>query len=705
MQHQAATERIRRLREYYINNSPISVNREMVSWKSHRSLLLYNEGWMKSSSAQTSKLRRSMAEAYLMENTKPVIIPGELLVGQPNLAPFTPEEEKLYDKYMLANSFIPCRQGMAEHLAMDYRLLLEKGVNGILDIINEKLAGIDISNGLTSEKYEYYLCCKIELEGFAKLCESYAQCAFSLAQNAQGSERKEYLELYEMLKRVPLNPARTFREALQSVHMYTWCLYGIYSFGKPDTYLFPYYEHDIKNGIITENQAQELIDCFYLLTIPNMSAWATESLMLGGRDYNGNLVENGLTWHFLTAIEHTHTADPNIGFCIVDETSDDILYYVSKLIADGHCQPQVWNSDEISRSMLANGYDNSAANMFTISTCSEITPIGRSGISVSPYINLLSIFLNSFKKCSSSTSFEELQRLFEQDFQSYCDDIVLTENLYQLERSRNATDPMRTSILIHDCPEKGLSHENGGARYNHIQPIILGMQNVTECFNVIRKIVFNDRIATIDELKNAIENNYCGYEDLLSYIRSRVVHFGTCEDESNELAKYTSDVVINTFKKYTTFRGAKFIPGAFSYLQHEVFGKETPASPDGRMNGMPLNDGSCPVQGYDNLGPTLSVASTLKWEPSRFLGGTSVNVKLNSGVAPEKIKAFILAYIKNHGSQLQFNVVDTETLLDAKRNPSSYGDLLVRIGGYSDYFVKLSEDLQDEIISRSQNNL
>lgn len=486
--------------------------------------------------------------------------------------------------------------------------------------------------------------------------------------------------------------------------MFTWSLYGIYSFGKPDVYLLPYNKRDIENNVLTPYKAQELIDCFFLLSIPNMSSWAAEGMMLGGRDEDGNKVENELTWHFLNAIAHTHIPDPNIGFCVTNETSDEILAYVSKLIADGHCQPQIWNSDEVTASMLKNGFDNKAANMFTLSTCVEITPIGCSGISItSPYINLLKIFLDSFDKCSDGDSFEKIFEQFKHDFEIKAKQIIMRENLWQLERGRNSTDPMRISVLIHDCIERGKSNDCGGGRYNQLQPNILGMQNTTECLNVLKQIVFDEEYITISELKKALAADYEGYGDLLLSIRNKVRHFGTGDENTNAIAKQVADMIIETFANMSTVRGAKIIPGAFSYREHELQGRTTGASMDGRRKGTPLNDGSCPVQGYDNMGPTLSVMSTASWEPSRFLGGTSVNVKINKGIAPEKIAAFIRGYLKTHGVQLQFNIIDTETLLAAQKEPDKYKNLLVRIGGYSDFFVTIPKQLQDEIISRSAN--
>ena len=171
----------------------------------------------------------------------------------------------------------------------------------------------------------------------------------------------------------------------------------------------------------------------------------------------------------------------------------------------------------------------------------------------------------------------------------------------------------------------------------------------------------------------------------------------------NFLAKRVADTVINTLKQFTTFRGANFVPGAFSYRNHEQHGSYTPASPDGRCAGDVLADGSCPVQGYDNQGPTFSLNSTTSWEPLRFLGGISVNVKISPSVSTEQIVALIEGYIQQNGMQLQFNVVDTKVLKDAQENPDKYANLLVRIGGYSDYFIKLPKRLQDDVIARSQN--
>lgn len=702
----ALSSRITALRKYYLENSPMATDSKIPPWKYQRSALLFYEGFEIHRNAPTLKLRNSYAEAYLLENTKPIIIEGELLVGQPDLSPLSEDEERRAARIKEYNRFIPQKRGRADHLAMDYTLLLDRGVLGVIEILDEKLADIDLDDGTQAEKYEYYLSCKIELEGFVKYAENYKNEARRLADESEGEKKQEYLELFEVLSQVPLYPARTFREALQSINLFTRSCYGIYSFGKPDLTLYKYYKNDIESGTLTEDGAQELIDAFFLTSVPNMSSWAAEGFMLGGRDEDGQLVENELTWHFLNAIAHTHIPDPNVGFCITEETGEEFVKLAATLIKAGHGQPQIWNSDAVTRSLKSYGLEDKLAYMFTLSTCVEVTPIGHSGVSItSPYINCLKIFLDSFKYATDENSFEEIFDNFKREFEKYAKSAILQENLWQIERARNCQDPARISVFINDCLEKGKNHECGGARCNFLEPDLLGVQNVTECLNVIKKLVFNEGVTTVSEMKKAIAANYVGFEALRARIVNKVAHFGTDDGEANEIQRAVTDFVLSVFEKKKTPRGAEVILGAFSYRDHVFHGSETAATPDGRLAGAPLNDGSSPVQGYDNKGVTASLASTVSWSPSRFLGGTSVNVKLNKSVSVENIIALIKSYIKTDGAQLQFNIVSKEDLLDAKIHPESHGDLLVRIGGYSDFFTKIPEDLQNDVISRTINDM
>ena len=261
------TERISFLKNYYLNNSQMVLNRGLGPWKCHKSLYLYIEGWINNAHMPTVRLRRSMAEAYMLKNMVPVICEKELIVGQPDFSPFTSEELLKYEEYTkLGKEGMPRVKGRADHMALDYEKLLKKGIEGVIEEIKEKLNSIDAYDGRQAEYYEFYKCCLIELEGVLILAQNYKNQAIKLAQSSDAEDKKEYLELAEVLDRVPAKPARTFREALQSIHLFLYSLFGIYSAGRPDQYLYPYYENDISNGTMTEVQAQELIDCFYLQT-------------------------------------------------------------------------------------------------------------------------------------------------------------------------------------------------------------------------------------------------------------------------------------------------------------------------------------------------------------------------------------------------------------------------------------------------------
>ena len=698
--------RVGRLRAYYMENSPMVVNRELVPWKCSHALYLYTEGWLQSADAPTVRLRRAHAERYMLDHTSPVIRADELIAGQPDFSPFSEEEEAKFSEYeRLYNEVVPPIRGRADHLALDYPKLLALGVKGLLAEAEQRRDALNPFDGRTAAQYELYEGITVELHGVLTLAERYAAEARRLAENASGEERADYLALAETLDRVPAKPARSFREALQSVHFFLFSLYGIYSAGRPDQYLLPYYRRDLEAGVLDETSAQELIDCFCLQYMNNMSAWAAAGFMLGGRSPDGQPVENELTWHFLASIPHTHTPDPNVGFCVTEETGADMLAYVSELLRQGHGNPQIWNSDAVTRSMLRYGYAPQDANNFTHSTCVEITPIGCSGVSItSPYINMLKIFTELFMDCPDDIGFDALFDRYEQAFTSYCIGALRQESLWQLERARNGNDPLRISALIHDCMERGLSNDAGGAKYNFLEPNLLGMANVIESFNVLRELVYEQRLLTLAEFKAALRDNYAGHEALRARIIQRVEHFGNCTEKTNELAKRVSDMALRVFARFTTQRGAAVIPGAFSYRDHEINGRYTMASPDGRLAGAPLTSGSDAVQGYDRSGPTMTLCAAAAWQPARFLGGTALNIKLNRDTSAETIAALIRGFLKTEDAQMQFNIVSTEELLDAQAHPERHGELLVRIGGYSDYFTRIPRALQDDVIARSMGN-
>jgi len=281
-----ATPRIENLREAYLN-SEMAKNKLSYS-RSRRMSLLYKEGWNTYTDVKSPILRRAYADAYLLDHMKPVIVDGELIVGQPDFSPLTPEETEALS--------LPCDMpgtpGRHDHMALDFEKLLRLGVNGTIEEIEAQ----------NDPENVFYKGALAELRALLGLAERYAEAA----------REKGMLDVADILTCVPANPAKTFREALQSIHFYSFALWGLYQAGRPDRYLYPYYKHDIENNLLTNEEAQELIDCFCLMYTAYITSSSSVGFMIGGVDPEGNPVENELTWMFLYSIGHTRTADPSI---------------------------------------------------------------------------------------------------------------------------------------------------------------------------------------------------------------------------------------------------------------------------------------------------------------------------------------------------------------------------------------------------------
>jgi formate C-acetyltransferase len=695
------TERIDKLRETYMNTPMVTkYARDLYCYyiKVGANLFLYTEGWKRGIDCVTLMQRHAFAESYVLKNTRPRIYKGELITGSLDLDVdeiySKAQQEQLKKEYF---ELIPKKPSRESHMALDYEKLLEYGIDGIIKEIDGKLDSLDITDTESIEKIEFYTCLKEELEGVLKLEESYMHEALRLHGETGDND---YLELARLLENVPKKPASTFKEALQSVHFFTFNLCGLYSMGKVDDYLYPYYKRDIESGILTDDLAQELIDCFCLLFIPNVMQWTSAGFMLGGTDKNGDHIENPLTKMFLTAIEHTSIPDPNVGLCINESTGDDILKYASYLIGEGYTNPAVWNDRKVISCLTNNGVLQEHAYCYTNSTCVELTPIGCSGISVtSPYVNLLQVFLDAFYKANENVTYPELLSLFENELYQFLKKAVYNENLGLLENRRNAhTNPIRSSALVKGCIESGRSIAQGGALYYGLMADFLGFSNVVESFNVLNQLVFTDKAISFADIRNAVKDNFEN-TDILEKIEEKVGHFGNDEESSNSIAKEVSDIVFKVAAKFKCINASTLKVGAFSYNNHIPYGNETGASPDGRRNGEPLNNGSNPARQYDINGPTAMLNSLNSLTPNRFMGGFTVNVNLPKTVK-DSIYYLLKSFICLDIPQLQFNVLDKSELLKAQTDPEKYKNLIVRVGGYSDYFINLTPELQHEVISR-----
>ncbi len=285
---------------------------------------------------------------------------------------------------------------------------------------------------------------------------------------------------------------------------------------------------------------------------------------------------------------------------------------------------------------------------------------------------------------------------------------AIDQNRQQMDRLRLGGDPL-VSCFVNDCLPRGLDVDQGGARYNWIMPSFVGLANLADALTAIRTLVYEERSVSLEALARALRDNYAGDEALRQRILNRAPKYGNDDPAADACALEIAEWIKGEVRRHRTYRGDRFIPSLFCWIMHEREGSITAASPDGRLCGFPLGDGSGPAQGREKKGPTASILSSTKWEHAPFIGGIAVNMKFSQRMfGPQslpKMLDLIRTFMDRGGFEFQVNVVDRDTLLKARQNPESYRDLVVRIGGYSDYFVNLTPAMQEEVILRTEHEI
>ncbi|MBQ3084740.1 MAG: hypothetical protein IJC46_04735 [Clostridia bacterium] len=647
-------------------------------------------------------------------NLPPQIAEGELIVGGRN-HPMPPQDQQQWDSVYrpiaLARS-TKAGGGTDSHMAIDYELLLSVGINGIIASITNRL------KTCTQEQAAFYQCCIRCLEAVVVHSEHYADAALKMSQETTDPIRRRELQtIAEICRKVPAEPAETFYEAVQSVHFISYCLsinpfrvhrYQQFQLGHPDRYLLAFYKKDIQHGTITKEYAQLLLDCLGIQINMRIPHGLSCGYMVGGRDENGNIVANELTEMCMQVIDDIRLVYPSVGLCYTAGMPEKYLKKAVSLLMKGHSHPAIFNDDVITEGLIDYGVPPAQAHHYIHSTCVEITPIAASNVWVSsPFNNLAQLLLDIMDQ--EYATFEDLlNRYFEQlDTQ-----IKTNFELQQQQRSvrkENSINPL-LSCFVNDCLKRGLDMEQGGALYNWVMPSFVGMANLVDAIYAIKSLVFEEKRLSLTEFKAILDQNYEGHEPLRQHIRNQLPKYGNDIDEIDRyFSIFTEHIAEECSKYHGMFSNANLIPSVFCWVKHEQFGRKTAATPDGRKAGFPLGDGSGPCQGRELNGPTASVLSSTKWSHKKFIGGVAVNLKFTKTTLGENSSDVMLSIIKTYlergGFELQINVVDNETLRAAQSRPEEYRDLIVRIGGYSDYFVKLSPEMQAEVLQRTAHSV
>ncbi|MFX0028011.1 MAG: trans-4-hydroxy-L-proline dehydratase [Candidatus Hermodarchaeota archaeon] len=618
---------------------------------------------------------------------------------------------------------------------------------GFLDFkqeIKESIENLELyDKSEASKRLEQLKAMDIAADAIILFAKRYSQEALRLAEIESNPERKKELKkIAEICSNVPERAPETFWEALQHywfIHLgvitefNTW---DAFNPGRLDQHLFPFYQNDLAKEILSKEQAEELLQAFWIKfnnqpAPPKVGVTAEESstytdfcnINIGGLKEDGSDGVNELSYLLLDVIEEMRILQPSSNVQISRKTPDKFLKRAIDIIKTGFGQPSVFNADAIIQELLRQNKSKIDAYNSGASGCVEAGAFGKEAYILTGYFNLVKILEitlhNGFDPLTKKyiglktgdpanfSTFEELLDAYKKQINHFIDIKIKGNRIIERIWAENPAPFL--SILIEDCIQKGKDYNDGGAKYNTSYIQIVGMGSITDCLSSLKYNVFDEKIVSMKELLEILDNNFQNHEIIRQKFINKTPKYGNDNDYADSITQRVFEIIFNAVDNRPNTRGGVHRINLLPTTVHVYFGKVTGAMPDGRMAFKPLSEGISPVQGMDMNGPTSVIKSASKIDHLRT-GGTLLNQKFTpqlftneSGIT--KLAQLIRAYFEMKGHHIQFNVVSADTLKDAQSNPDEYNNLIVRVAGYSDYFNNLGSNLQDEIISRTEHTL
>ena len=629
------------------------------------------------------------------------------------------------------------------HTAMDGKMY-RRGLLDCKQQIADTIASLDyINDPEATDKEQELEAMAISCDAAILFAERHAELAEQMAATETDVQRKaELLKIADVCRWVPAHAPRDLWEAIQTywfVHLGTITELNGWDCMNPghiDQHLWPFYQKGIADGTLTRESAKELLSCFWIKfnnqpAPPKVGVTALESgtyndftnINIGGVDRDGNDGSNELSYIMLEIQEELHELQPGLSIHISHVTPDKFLLAGCRVIRQGHGYPSVFNPDTYVQELVRQGKSVEDAREGGCSGCIEVGAFGKEAYILTGYLNtpkILEITLHNGidpvtgKRLGLETgdprdfkSFEELYEAWHQQM-IYFVNLKLAVNNY-IERMFSLYAPATfLSLFIDDCIANGRDYYSGGARYNTTYIQCTGLGTITDCFTTIKKHVFEELRFTMDALLSAMERNFEGEEKMRQFILNRTPFFGNDDDYADDIAVRVYNDLVKAIEGRPNTRGGRTYLNMLSTTCHNYFGSVCQATPNGRFAWFAISDGTSPSQGADSQGPTSVIKSLGKLDQTKS-GGTLLNVRFVPSLLKRdedlcKLASLIRTYFSMGGHHIQFNIVDTDTLLDAQQNPDNYKDLLVRVAGYSDYFNDMTSQLQNEIIARTENN-
>lgn len=797
------TSRVAQLRQQSLDAIPtISAERAVLMTEAYR----LHDGLL------SAPMRRALAFRHVMEHKTITIGDGELIVGEkgpaPKATPTYPElcchtlsdldildsREKIPFKVspetrqVYAEQIIPFWQGktMRERLfaemTPEWIAAYEAGIftefmeqrapghtvlddkiyrRGLRDFqadIDASLAQLDYARDRDAyAKGEELKAMRIAADAVIRFAERHAEKALELAAGEADRARKAELErIAEVCMRVPAHAPRDFWEALQAywfVHLgvttelNTW---DAFCPGHLDRHLNPFYQRGLADGALTREQAEELLQCFWIKfnnqpAPPKVGVTAAESgtytdfaqINAGGVMADGSDGVNDVTYLILDVIEEMRLLQPSSSIQVSRKNPDRFIKRAGKIIRTGFGQPSVFNADLIVQELVRMGKTVADARDGGSSGCVEVGAFGKEAYILAGYFNIPKMlelalhdgvdprtgrqlgprtgnrgnfaggnYAGGIHAVADCVTFDDIFAAFLAQMRYFVDIKVRGNSVIERLYATYMPAPF-LSTLIDDCIAKGRDYHDGGPRYDTTYIQGVGIGTITDALSAINHHVFEQKDLPMERLLAALDANFVGYERERQLLLNRTPRYGNDDDAADAIMVRVFNAFFDMIDGRKNTRGGTYHLNMLPTTCHVYFGSVIGATPDGRRAGTPLSEGISPVQGADRRGPTAVIKSAAKMDHART-GGTLLNQKftpqlLENDAGLDKLTQLIRSYFRLDGHHIQFNVVDAATLRRAQAHPDQYRDLIVRVAGYSDYFCDLSVALQDEIIARTEH--
>ena len=638
------------------------------------------------------------------------------------------------------------------HIIPNHEKVLAVGFGGLIEEAERRRSELDPSDPEAEAKGNFYQASIIAMRAAINFSRRYAQLAHAMADEEQDALRHaELLQIAEMCGRVPEMPAASFHDACQVVYLCHLIMMiesngHSFSFGRFDQYALPYYVPDIEGGKITRENALELLSLTFLKfnTLNKVRPWNhTEfgvgyplysNLMVGGMKPDGTDGTNDLSYLCIDAVDQVRLPEPNFSVRYWQGSPRELLIESAKLIRKGFGMPSMFADETVINSFRNVDIPEEVARDYASIGCVEVGIPGKwthratgmtylnlgkilelilhNGVDPDSGIQLISVNEDE----GTEVSFESYEQLFaewKRFMKFYTDLAVESDKICDRSLEYHDMDPF-ASTLVDDCLERGKTLKQGGATYDYVSQSTVGPSTVGDSLAAIKKLVFEDQTITLDELKDAMVLNWEGKEaKRIRRLVKAAPKYGNDDDYVDEIVASVYDSYLDLLPDYHNDRygrgpiGGGYIMSTSNISANVPYGLDVGATPDGRAAREPLNEGGSPCRGADRKGPTAVVKSITKLPTERITAGQLLNMKFTPGLLAgesnlDKFVSFLEAFNLLGGFHIQFNVVDRETLIDAKHHPEKYPNLMVRVAGYCALFTSLMPEVQDDIIKRTE---